>query len=582
MQDNDSSLYDKTIACRELAIVGTEASIPALVELLSDEHLSHVARYGLEPIPATKVDEAFVEAISTLQGKHLIGVINSIANRGKANAIGPVSQKLGGQNREVAKAVANCLGRLGTPRSAEILGKALSSEFAPAALVCARTLTKQGHADEATALISKMLALDTLPPSVHEAAMIQLIEWQGSKDLPLLIAALGAKDESHVNAGLRAARLIDSRSAAQAVSAVLEDSSPAQTASLITLLGDLAEPDSLSAVLKATESEHIEIRTAALGALSTLGNADHVPLLLSAAGDDSVPVATSAQQTLMQLQGEEVDQAILRALQDDALRSTAILMVGKHRITAGLPELLEMLDGPHQIQVVAALGETVSLSQLDVLGRLVLDSSRDSDADELRTASAAAIHAACQRMPNRDATVATLVGYLSEAPEEAVRILMDELRQIGGKQALEAVAVAARGDDEILIDYATQALGGWLDKSAAPILLELAKAEGSSNYGIRAVRGYIRLCRQFPMSDEERADMCRTALQIASRASEKKLVLKVLQKYPSVTMLKIGIEMAKDPELKKDAVPVARSVGSKLDQKSDEVKALLEQLDNTN
>ena len=575
LQNENATLSDKTIACRELAIVGTEASVSTLAGLLDDEQLSHMARYSLEPIPSTKVDEAFVSALETLQGGHLVGVLNSIANRGTAEAIGPVSEKLDAQDRDVAKAAAHCLGRLGTLRSAALLGEVLSSELAPAALVCARTLAKQGDVDESSAMLSEILSLEKLPSHVRQAALIRIVELQGSKSLEVLTKALNADEDRHFDAGLRAARLSNPQSASQVALAALEGSCPAHVAKLITLLGDLAVPHSLPAILEAVESDQIEVRTAALGALATLGNAEHVPLLLRSASDGAEPVAQEAEQTLMSLQGADVDQAILAGLRDDALRSKAILMVGKHRISEGLPNLLEMLNGSHQLEVIAALGETVTLEQLDVLGKLVLESSGENAAEELRAASATAFHVACQRMPDKDATVARLAEYLQEAPKEAVRVFMEELRQIGGNRALEIVAVAARGDNEVHTEYATQALGGWLDKSAAAVLLELAKTEGNSKYGIRALRGYIRLCRQFPMSTEERTSMCRTILRAASRADEKRLVLKVLEKYPSVAMLEIGVLMAQDPELKKDALPVAKNVAERLEEKSDKVTALL-------
>ena len=102
LQSKESSFYDKTLACKQLATVGTEAAVPVLAKLLHDDKLSHYARYGLEPISSPKVDEAFLEALANLNGRKLVGVINSLANRGKASAIGPLSDRLADPDREVA------------------------------------------------------------------------------------------------------------------------------------------------------------------------------------------------------------------------------------------------------------------------------------------------------------------------------------------------------------------------------------------------------------------------------------------------------------------------------------------------
>jgi len=140
------------------------------------------------------------------------------------------------------------------------------------------------------------------------------------------------------------------------------------------------------------------------------------------------------------------------------------------------------------------------------------------------------------------------------------------------------VARAARSNDATLKESATEALGGWLDTSAAPVLLDLARSEGDTKYGIRGMRGYIRLARQFSMPEEDRAAMCRTALQTAQRDAEKKLVLAVLERYPSADALGIAVEAAKVPSLKNEAVATAMLIAQKVGGKSADVKALLAQL----
>ena len=69
LQDANTSFHDKTAACKRLAVMGGEAAVPVLAALLGDDKLAHYARYGLEPIPSDKVDEALLTSLSTLQGK---------------------------------------------------------------------------------------------------------------------------------------------------------------------------------------------------------------------------------------------------------------------------------------------------------------------------------------------------------------------------------------------------------------------------------------------------------------------------------------------------------------------------------
>ncbi|NQT35838.1 MAG: PBS lyase, partial [Planctomycetes bacterium] len=132
--------------------------------------------------------------------------------------------------------------------------------------------------------------------------------------------------------------------------------------------------------------------------------------------------------------------------------------------------------------------------------------------------------------------------------------------------------------DELSIEYATQALGAWLDTSAAGVLLKLAKSEGDSKYGIRGMRGYIRLARQFSKPEEQRARICRTALATAARDAEKVLVLEVLKRYPSVESLKIAVEVGKTPSLKSQAAAAAILIAEQVGGKRADVAALLAQV----
>jgi len=236
--------------------------------------------------------------------------------------------------------------------------------------------------------------------------------------------------------------------------------------------------------------------------------------------------------------------------------------------------LVAMIDAPNRLQVVAALGETISLDELDILGKRL-----DSKPEEFNQAIRKALHAACDRMPNRSATVAKLSGYMKGASDTIIQLVMDELRQIGGPEALAAVSAGAKSDVPAQREYATQALGDWFDISAAPALLELAQSEGSSKYGIRGMRGYIRLARQFSMPQGQRMKMCQTALQTAKRIDEKKLVLAVLERYASVASLKVVVKnAAADEEIKELAPQSAQTIASKIKGHKAEVKALLEEI----
>ena len=90
----DAPIFEKAKACQRLGIIGSTNAVPALAELLADERLNLYARTGLEGIPGPEVDAAFRDAAKKLQGRPLVGVLNSIGQRGDDQAIDLLGEKL--------------------------------------------------------------------------------------------------------------------------------------------------------------------------------------------------------------------------------------------------------------------------------------------------------------------------------------------------------------------------------------------------------------------------------------------------------------------------------------------------------
>ncbi len=570
LQRDDASFFEKSNACKRLAVIGTEAAVPVLADLLGDEKLSHLARYGLEPNPSPEVDKVLLASLNTLKGKNKVGVINSIANRGKIDTLGPLSKLMTADDPQVAAAAAHAIARLGTPRAAEILDKSMSVQFAAACLVCGKTLAAQGSESEAVKLLTKLTKFTEAEEHVRTAAMLQVVKLQGAGGREMLASALRSEDLDMFNMALRTARLLPQKAALATVVEVIRDAPPARTALLITLLGDLNDPDGLAVVMRAIRSNHAAVQIAGLQALAKLGTADHVAMLVDTATEGPTDVAQQADDTLAQLPGPKVDQALLDMVDNQAHRRTVIRAIGRRRITEAVPKLLALMNGPHKLEVVAALGETVSLDELNVLAKMI-----NVKSPALRGAVQQAIHAACDRMPNRDATAEKLARYLNNTTAPFV---MNELRLLGGDKALQIASQATEGKGDVLKDYGSRALGEWLDVSAAPALLKLAQDEGGGKYGIRAIKGYIRIARQFSLPEEKRLAMCKTALRVATRALEQRMVLTVLERYPSVASLRIAVDASKMPALRNSARQSAQRIAVKLGD-SPEVKKLLDRID---
>jgi hypothetical protein len=66
------------------------------------------------------------------------------------------------------------------------------------------------------------------------------------------------------------------------------------------------------------------------------------------------------------------------------------------------------------------------------------------------------------------------------------------------------------------------------------------------------------------MPDAQRAEMCRKAMRATNRAAEQKLVLEVMERYPSPEMLGAAIDAQPIAELKDESRRIALTIASKL------------------
>jgi HEAT repeat protein len=146
--------------CRQLRMIGTAASVPALEALLPDPDMSHMARYALERIPDSQAGKALEHQLPKLNGQLKIGVISSLGTRGQGvSLLRPLLQD---SDEAIARSAAIALGRIASADASKALASAkprpaLAVVFADASMSCAEKSLATGHAKEAKATYQRLL-----------------------------------------------------------------------------------------------------------------------------------------------------------------------------------------------------------------------------------------------------------------------------------------------------------------------------------------------------------------------------------------------------------------------------------------
>jgi hypothetical protein len=178
-------------------------------------------------------------------------------------------------------------------------------------------------------------------------------------------------------------------------------------------------------------------------------------------------------------------------------------------------------------------------------------------------------------MPDPEVCAAEIAAALDGAPTATKGVLLDTLAAVGGTKALAAVGAAAKSSDADLQDISSRLLGKWMTIDAAPVLLDLTKTAPDEKYQARALRGYVRIARQFVMPEPQRLEMCNSALAACRQPAEQKLVLDVLMQHPTKDTLTLAVKLTQTPELTDDARQTVLFIAQKLGNKAEGVQQLL-------
>jgi len=567
---SDAPKPAKALACKQLTIYGTKEAVPALAALLADPELSSWTRIALEAIPDPAASEALRAALGKLQGRPAIGVINSLAVRRDSQAVGLLVQRLKDADAQVVAAAAVALGRIGGPDAVTALQQAIASspaaargDVAKGCILCAERLRTEGKSDEAIKLYDLVRAADVPKHKALEATRGAILA-RGAAGLPLLVEQLQSLEKARFAIGLGVAREIAGKEVTDILLAQQGRAAPGRQALLILALADRDDPKARDALMQAAKSGADAVRIAAIGGLARIAPDSCVPVLIDAALAENPELAETAIAALADLPSKQVDDTAVAQLQkaQGNARLVWIDLAGRRHVEATAPVLLKAMDDPDakiRTAALTALGETIAVGQLPMLIARALETEK---ADEAKAAGAA-VRAACTRMADREACADKVLSMMPSASARSKGVLLNLLVTIGGQKSLQAVAAAAKDADFEVRDAAYRALGEWPSLDAGPVLLDLVKS-GDEKFQVRALRGYIRTCRQFNMPDQERLAMFRQLLPLCQRADEKRLALDILKRVLSAESLALAMEHLGSPATREAAASVAVTISDKL------------------
>jgi HEAT repeat protein len=561
---------EKADACRELARIGTSEAVAPLAALLTDEKLSHMARYGLETIPDPSVDEAFRAALGRLQGMPLVGVIGSIGVRRDAKAVPALAVFLNSSDPEVARAAARSLGSIATSAAAKALEDFLVKAPVPnqpavyeGLFRCAEAFAARGSRSQAVAIYDRLRTNQTRHQIRAGALRGSILNRKDG--LSLLLQVLHSADYSLFAAAAQTSLEMPGGEVTSGLAAELETLPEERQILVAQMLGKRGDPRALHALLEVASKGAHGARIAAISALAELEDPSATAVLVSLSGDSDRDVARQAQETLACLQGAAVDNAVLALLESrqPSQRAVGMDLAVRRRMPSAMSAMFKMATGGEpSLRTVAIkkLAELAPPSELPAFFDL-LDKAQNQE--ELEAAEQA-LATLCLKSSDTAACTETIINRLGQAEPEQRCALLRVLGTVGSPQALAPVRAALDDTNSTVHATAIRVLGSWSSLDAAPVLLELAQTAKDPTDKTLCLRSYLGLAGHTDFAPEQRLAMCRQASGLVQKEEEKRQFLAALGGLNSPEALELITPYAEEEATKEEAASAIVAVSERV------------------
>jgi predicted dehydrogenase/HEAT repeat protein len=602
----NSTLAGKQQICRELKVVGSAASVPALAKLLGAAETAEMARYALERIPGPVVSQALRAELSKTSGNVKIGIVNTLGRRKDAGAVSALRALIPGSDPLLAAAAAGALGQIADPAAVSAIALArpktqgaLRADVDEAYLHAAEQMAQRGDNKAAFAIFKELSA--TSEPEITQIGALRGLALSGGKDaVPLLTAAL--KEDPKVQAqAIRQLSAIPGAEVTTALTRALAGMGPMGKIRTLAALADRGDKAALPVFLSAAKDNSQSVRAAALDGLGKIGDASVVLLLAEtaakggttleqAAARDMSAVRTggmpnerqlppasglleedAARASLYRMRGAEIDTAITSAIAgaepgaEPKVKVELIAAAAARAISAATPALLMSAgDSNREVRRAAfrALRETARPADAPRLVDLLVKSP---SADRADRAELGRVLSSALRRSDKASVSPVMSAYQSAADVDLRGTLLMVLGQVGRDESLPVLRSALKDNTAEVRRAAILALSDWPNPTPMPDLIEAARSDANPAYQILSLQGYLKLIGlPDTRTPAETIRLLAQAMSLAKRADEKRSILSSVQRFNTPEALALAEAAMKDVEVAGEAKAAADRIRQRL------------------
>jgi type 1 glutamine amidotransferase/HEAT repeat protein len=587
MLTQDISMAAKDFVCRQLRLIGSDASVPALLTLLPDPNTEYMARMVLESIPGKAVDQRLRAALPNMPAAVQVGIIATLGRRGDDRSVSALATFVTEEDETLALNAIRALGSIGSNDALSALNMAkdevkgpVKTELLHALLQCGDNMVAASQIDQAVSLYETLMTSD-YPNPIRMAALQGLAEAEPGKIAERVTVIMTEQDDVLMGPALSLVSRLNDPVQIKRVAARMNALSQADQILLLSALSRTRQKAALETVKQTVASDQEPVRVAALMALGKLGDASCVELLAQYAGRrTSRAIQSAARASLNQLYSDEVDAEIVRLLaqtQDPVVRVALLRAVADRQMTDALSGVRLALDDGNRVV------KSEALKTLSVLGGeadLTLLVSHLIKAPQRALEDAIVVVA--QRVGLAESVSQDLVKKVASASPTIQMSVLRILSRLGEAAGLAYIEAQCESANDRVKTEAVRALSNWPDRAGLSLAAKLAQEGDSMTCRILALRGYIKMAVM--ASDSTPADRFKglaKAMTLATRDDERKMVLSALPQIPCKEALSMSLSYVRDASLTAEAQAAVMDLCEALrDTDTEAVRAALVKMSN--
>jgi HEAT repeat protein len=586
-----TSTYEgQRFACLQLAVVGTDASVPAIGKLLDDEQTIGIACLAFSKRPSSKANKLLRVALAKAHGRGQLQIISTLGNRRDTQAVKALTKLARDSDVAVAQTSIEALGKIANQSARKAIAAmrkeanpTLERALADASLRCAAELAKAGKTKDATEICEQYVAMSE-PLYLRRAAFNALARLDKDSGQQRILQTLRGSDAALKPVAIAAVRSLKSGDASEVFARELPSLTPQEQVWMIGSLTVLGDAAARAAIIESLGSPDAEVRLAAAAALTQVGGATAVRpfarAIAVAKGDDEVRALVSALGNLPN--DRDVDKAIVAEIKNarGLTRARLISSLAARRSPRIMDALFEEAQSKENVVAVAAYRVLAKAATDDQLPRLL---------KMYATLSNPEIRSDIEGFAEQAVTATENVSVRSSAVRQALALahgvearcaVLSLLPAAGDAPSLSALLSAVNGNNEEERDCSVRALSQWPDMAAWDALYSIYRKSSNEAYRSITLGSLVRLLGDANAHpDNELIARYRAVLEGARDSADLKRILGALGGAAHLGALKIATTLLATPGVRAEAEVAVRKIAAAIKAKyPNEAKEALEAL----